>query len=63
MELKTPTLLARCIFLFIYSLQPADMGIQGDTHGLLIHWQIAETGVNNGLREKGNSKEIQPHKH
>ena len=52
MELKTPALSARCIYLFTYSLRLVDMGIQGDTHGLLIHWQMAETSVNKGLSEK-----------
>ena len=34
-ELKTQTLLARCIYSFIYFLQLIGIGLQGDTHWLL----------------------------
>ena len=52
MKLKTRKLSAKCIYLFIYSLSFVDMEIQGDTHGLLIHLQMAEIGVHKGLNEK-----------
>ena len=37
-------------YLFFF-LWPLDRGIQGDTHWLLIHWQMAEKGLK-GLSDK-----------